>query len=510
MLKILRKKGVMRKLLWILAVVIILAFGFLGQAYLLNRGGRENIAGRIYGRTVSLEDFQHHLEQVHLQAVMQYGQNLQKVLPYLNLESQAWDRIIALHEARKRKIRIVDEEVVNTIRDNPFFQKDGRFDRDIYQNVLYALRMTPRQYEEGLRESLKISRLFRQITSDLDVTEQETLQRYKLHNEKTQISYIFFPNEKYTQAVVPDLDAIRTYYKNHKSEFMQPPRINVHYLSWPYPPEATQDDKDEILDEALEVAIDLRENPDLAAVAQTYELELQSTGFFSMEKPVLREGWSFSLIQQLFQKDVGFISDPVETAQGIDILQISAQKEAEIPEFDAIAQQAQTAWIQSQARELAQKDASQYLQRIRTELDKQNRESFVQFAKDNGLDISQTPIFTRNQYLPKLGPAGDFKAAAFKLEPEQPISPVVATAKGYAILHLDSKIPVDIEKFEKEKTSIAEEILSQKGTEAFNEFISQLRQEARLEDNISPLMEQQKKASPPPPGEGDSSQPSDL
>jgi len=501
MLKILRKKGVMRKLLWMLAGVIILAFGFLGQAYRLNRSRSQGIAGRLHGRAVPMEDFQHHFEQIHLQAVMQYGQNLQKILPYLDLESQTWDRIIALHEAERRKIRIDDQEVVQAIQGNPLFQKEGRFNNMIYKNVLFALRLSAREYEEGLRESLKITRLFEQVTKDLAVSEQETLERFKSENEKIQTSYIFFPDVNYTDQVLPDPDAIRTYYEGHKADFIQPPSINVTYLSLPYPEEASPDDKDAVLEQALEIAMELQEKPEITAYAKSHDLELQTTGFFSMEQPILKQGWSFSEIQQLFQNQVGFISHPIETPQGIDILQITGQKEAEIPDYTDIEQQVGEVWTQAQARLLAKQHAETVSEEIRNQLGNPERSTFVQFAKDRGLEVSQTPVFTRGEYLPKLGPAKTFKTAAFNLEPERPISDVVETDKGYAILHLDSKIPVDIQQFQEQKQELAQEIRSQKATEKFNDFIAQLRQAAHLEDNIARLMEEQKKNQQNPDGQ---------
>jgi len=490
MLKILRKKGVMRKLLWILAVVIILAFGFLGQAYLLNRSRSQNIAGRIYGRVVSLDVFQHHYEQIHLQAVMQYGRNLENLLPLLNLESQTWDRIIALREAKRRKIRVSDQEVVQAIQNNPLFQKDGRFDSGIYKNVLYALRMSARGYEEGLRESLQITRLFEQVTDDLEVAEQEVLEKFKSENEKLQVSYIFFPTNNYAEQVVFNPDAARAYFEENKNMFIQPPSIDVTYVSLPYPAEAMQDEEDAVLEHALQIAAELQDEPDIASAAGRHALELKTTGFFSMEKPILKEGWTFSLIQQLFRNDVGFIPPPIETAQGIDLLQITAQKDATLPDYAEIEPQVREAWIQTQARQQAEQEADAYLKKIRTGLGNPKKSAFIQFAKDQGLEILQTPVFTRDQYLPKLGPARDFKTAAFDLEPDQPISDVVATANGYAILHLDSKIPVDMQQFQGKKSEIAQTLLSQKATESFNDFITKLRQEARLEDNITRLLEQ--------------------
>ena len=58
MLKILRKKGVAKKLLWATAIVIIISFGLFGEAYLMNSGRKGNIAGTVFGKKVSVDDIQ--------------------------------------------------------------------------------------------------------------------------------------------------------------------------------------------------------------------------------------------------------------------------------------------------------------------------------------------------------------------------------------------------------------------------------------------------------------------
>ena len=81
MLKILRKKGVMKKLLWLVAGVIIIVFGFLGESYLLNDPSRSDVTGRIFGKKVNREEFQRTFKNTQIQAMMQYGDNFSKILP---------------------------------------------------------------------------------------------------------------------------------------------------------------------------------------------------------------------------------------------------------------------------------------------------------------------------------------------------------------------------------------------------------------------------------------------
>ena len=51
MLKALRKKGVAKKIIWIVAIVIILCFGF-GTASMLSNSRPESYAGKIAGKKI--------------------------------------------------------------------------------------------------------------------------------------------------------------------------------------------------------------------------------------------------------------------------------------------------------------------------------------------------------------------------------------------------------------------------------------------------------------------------
>ena len=132
MLNILRKKGLAKKIIWIIAILIIISFGFFGTAYLLNSNSNQDVAGKVFGKNVSLEEFKQVYHHTDIQAMLNYGKNYQSFKQFLNLENQTWDRLILLYEAKRRHIQIPDDRVVKTIESFPFFQRDGQFDTLLY------------------------------------------------------------------------------------------------------------------------------------------------------------------------------------------------------------------------------------------------------------------------------------------------------------------------------------------------------------------------------------------
>ncbi len=508
MLKLLRKKGVAKKLIWIIAVVIIISFGFLGTAYLITGNPGTEYAGKIFGKKVPLDDFKKVYQNARIQAIRQYGYNLSKVEHFLNLESQTWDRLILLHEVNKRKIKIRNEEIVQTIEQDKSFEKNGQFDILLYNTILRNLQIRPRDYEENVRDNLKIAKLVQEEAASVVLTEEDIFQEYKKRNEKAQASYVFVSFESMEGSIPQDLPLAKQYYEDHTSDFLAPPTINAQYLTFDFPPQPEESDPPEeapketeetanneeyeqqknlVREQADKVFQELLINPDMDAIARQYNLVVQTSGFFSMEQPNLTLGWSYDLLNKIFQMNLNEINEPVETSSGISIVQIKEKRESYIPEFEEVAERVHKAVVSKKAKELAKERAEEYLQALQTELSKSKLRDFPKAAKILNLELHQTPAFSRGQYLPQIGISKEFQEEAFKLTADNKMSSVVEASSGYCILHLDNYIPIDPEKYEEEKEALAKTLSEEKQNAAFGDFLMQLRQKANLDDNIAKL-----------------------
>lgn len=494
MLKTLRKKGVAKKILWFIAVVIIISFGFFGTAnYLSNtQPGGLTHAGKIFGRKISLEEFDRGYQHTRLQALLKYGENFDKISQFLNLDSETWDRLILLEEAKKRAIKAADPEVVETIQAFPFFQRNGQYDPALYNSIIrYVFRTQPRDFEESIRDSIRLKKIFEQETALVNVSDDDVREAYKNQNEKVQISYILFLPENYKSQAAVDETKAQEYYAQHKNEFWVPLQINIEYLQFEYPENAAAEQKSAVAAQAETVSKELSQNPDLAAVAQKYNLAVNLTGLFSQEQPNLKIGWSYELLQKAFQLSVNQFSAPIETPQGYYILKCKERKEGYIPEFNDAKEKVADALLLVEAQKIAQEQAQHQLTLIKDQLNPPAND-FPQVAKALGLQVDQTSVFARGEYLPKIGIAKSFQDTAFSLTENNRLSGVIEVGKGYGILYLDSYAPLDENQFTKEKETLTASFLAEKKAEHFNEFITKLRLKARLEDRIAPWKAKQK------------------
>ena len=120
-------------------------------------------------------------------------------------------------------------------------------------------------------------------------------------------------------------------------------------------------------------------------------------------------------------------------------------------------------------------------------MNKTKLQDFAAAAKTLELEIIQTPLFTHGEYLPKIGTSSAFQQVAFGLSDQKKLSEPVIVENGIAILHLDGKQPADMTLYEKQKEQIADKMTAERKNESYNNYLSQIRLQANLQDNISKL-----------------------
>lgn len=416
---------------------------------------------------------------------------------------------------KKRGITIKDEEVVKAIEDYDFFKRNGEFDPSLYDNILrYVLRVKTRDFEESIRDTLKFKKLFDKETSSIFPSEEAIFQFYKKKNEKVQISYILVTSQDFTNQLSINENAAKEYYSQNKTKFQIPSTINVEFVKMPLQelvPEPNAElsseetaNNNEISNKNNEIAktnniireqanviyYESVDNPDtFAKIAKDNNLEIQRSGFFSEEKPNLNLGWPYEFLSMVFNLEKGAINEPLETTNAIYITKVIEKKASYTPAFEDARQAVAQELIKIKSKEIAKQKAEEHLTAIKEELDKTKLKDFTKAAKNLGLEIRQTPVFNRGQYLPSVGISMNFQETAFLLDNENKISEVVEIDNGYCILHQDSYIPIDKTKFEKEKEELSETLISNIRNQAFNDFLVRLRLAAKLDNNLQRLRE---------------------
>ncbi|HOW35594.1 MAG TPA: peptidyl-prolyl cis-trans isomerase [Candidatus Omnitrophota bacterium] len=491
MLKTLRKKGVAKKILWVVAIVIIISFGFFGTANYVQKTHNVTSAGKIFNRTVSFDEFEQSLMHARTQAMLTYGQNFDRLKQFLNLDSQAWDRIILLKEAKKQKIKVSDEEVVRAIGDLDLFKNQGAFDSRNYDEIVrYYFKCGPRDFEESIRDLLTFSKLREKVTSAITVTDEDIRKEYQKKNEKAQVSFVLVSADDYKKDVSIDEKEIEQYYAQNKDQLRVPPSINILYLHVALEADPKQDQPLSPSQKIQNIMENLKTNPDLEKVGQKYGLTASESGFFNKEQPDLKINLPYEALLAAFELSENQISAPIETPQGYYILKLKQKRDAYVPDIKEATAQIKETLATEKARGISKSKAEEYLRQIREQITGNPKTSFSDTLATLGLKVQQTPPFSRGQYVPGIGVSPEFQDTAFSLTEQNKISNVIEIAKGYCIIHLDSRTPIDEEKFGKEKEEFAKNFAEERKNQVFGDYLRDLRIKANLQDNISKLRKQ--------------------
>lgn len=101
----------------------------------------------------------------------------EELIKKLDLKRKAIDEIIQkrllLQDAKRIGLKVGDEEIRDFIMNYPAFQKDGRFNREIYMRILQLNRTTPQGFETMQKENLMVEKIRRLLGDSIVVTDEE-------------------------------------------------------------------------------------------------------------------------------------------------------------------------------------------------------------------------------------------------------------------------------------------------------------------------------------------------
>ena len=167
---------------------------------------REDTAGILFGQKIPVQDYAQALNAVTRQAILTHGDKYRQQVSAEEMERQAWERLVLLAEARRKKIRASDREVVAELQRWPIFQRNGQFDPGTYQAIIqYSLGAPPRVFEEEIRQSILIWKLT-EAAVNIPVTDQELKETFQRREESIRVSYIALPQESAAREIA---DSIR-------------------------------------------------------------------------------------------------------------------------------------------------------------------------------------------------------------------------------------------------------------------------------------------------------------
>lgn len=466
MLKKLRSKKTAKKIWIALAVLILPAFILWGSGSLIHNNQTSAFTGQIFGRRIPFSEYKEALDAARNQAIIQLGEEFSE--KDVNLDSLAWERLLLLYEAKNRKISVSDKEVIASIQGYPFFQRKGRFDSEIYSQMLrYVFHTQARVFEEQMRQGAVIGRLYKQVTDGVNLTDEQIREAYRKTNEQISLYYISGQYSDLEKGLAPADEEIREYFTKNPLKFKQPLSFNLEYIS------ITTDDKggESAQAKAKDMVHRLNKSADFAKLARDHNYSVKETGFFSQNDPVPGIGWSQEILKFISRAKTGELSQLTYMDKSYYVFRLKEKREPYIPDLAAIKDKVKAEFIKDESERIAREKIEKCIGLGSLDLEK----SAAQF----GLKSGSTGLFNYGSYIEGIGASDIFWEAAQKLK-EGEFSGALYTPSGAYIIKLKSRTPIDESKFSAEKEEFAKKLLLQKKNEHFSAFMQELAKRAQL------------------------------
>ncbi|MBI3252570.1 MAG: SurA N-terminal domain-containing protein [Candidatus Omnitrophica bacterium] len=461
MLKFLRAKKVQHRIYLILAAVIIPPFLFWGVTVSQKEGKNPSSLGLIDGRPVSVQDYLGSYKAVQRQATFLFGERLKSLQNRINFKGEAWDRLLLVHEAKKENIRVSDEEVVDWIGRQPVFLSKGRFDDRYYQlYVDRALRMSARDFEEEIRQTLLIQKLQEKVRSTATLSDEELKDLYRRKKGGLDLVYAVLPWESEKENVKADEKSLEARFAAAPDKWKTPEKVKIRYLFVPKENTGAAAIRDE-------------KQLDLDALAKKYGLSVKETAAFSKNDAVPDLGGYEELLSLSFLLKTGEESGWMSVDEGMFKLKSAGRESARDLTFEEAKEDLRRDFVKEKATALAVKKLDELARPMPA------GEDFAAFFKNKGIETKTIGHYTSAADLAPLGnPERAEKNISSLKQGER--SAAFAVPQGAAVVKVVKESAFDAKKFEEERDSFRKEALIQKGREAMQALLEKLRNALKL------------------------------
>ena len=145
------------------------------------------------------------------------------------LERLVNEKLVAIG-AERAGIRMGDKQLAQKILAEPFFQVDGKFNKERYESLAKAQGLTTVGLDERLRQDYR-QQEFRSSIADTAFVPRATLDSFiRLSEQTREVSVVTLAPEAYMAKVKVTPEQVKAYYDSHAQEFTTPERARVEYV----------------------------------------------------------------------------------------------------------------------------------------------------------------------------------------------------------------------------------------------------------------------------------------
>jgi peptidyl-prolyl cis-trans isomerase D len=227
-----------RRMLQIGLLVVIAAFVltsvFVGT--MSGRGDRTDAVASVNGEDIPAERYQRRY-QAYLDAYSRVYRDRfsPELAEQLGLPQQAVNDLVqealVVQRARAEGLEVSDEELNAQIQAVPGFQENGRFSLRRYQDFLKRRGTNAGAFEGDVRRELTRMKVEATVKGGIKVSETELEQAFVVRREEARAAWALLDVGALAATTAASNDEVEAYLKEHASEFKQPDRRRIQYVT---------------------------------------------------------------------------------------------------------------------------------------------------------------------------------------------------------------------------------------------------------------------------------------
>jgi len=487
----------------VLAFVVFYIPSFLDDPTAIGVGALPGeVIAEVEGRDVTAGQFlQRYNNQIQAYRTAYGSQMSDQLLRQLGIDQQILQQMIdeqaSLVEAERLGLNVSDEELAQTIFSIPGLQENGRFIGEQRYELLLRSQIPPQtkaMFEDSLRRSLMIDKLRAALTDWMTVADADVEREFKERNEKVKLQVVALTADRFRDQVTASDADVSSYYEMHKADYRigeqrkvkmlvldreqaQAKTIvpaadvqrfyndNIAQYQTPEQIRASHillntagKDEATVRKQAEDILKQARAGADFAALATKFSEDEGSKvnggdlDYFSRGRMVPEfETAAFAL-------QPGQISDLVKSQYGFHIIKVVDKKPAVTRSFDEVRPQIEEQLKAQRTDQQLSARANELASRIDDPSDLDT------VAREQGLMVTESEFFGREDPVPGLGVAPQVAQAAFALE-DNAVSAPIGSPRGPVFVTVTQKREPRVPALDEVKDRVRDDAIRVKATE---------------------------------------------
>ena len=431
MLQFARKN--MYVIIWICVVIFVL-WG-VGSTIMSGKSGVKPV-GEVFGKKIPPQEFQSAYKTIYyspkIQSMIQEKGSVDEKM----IVDSVFQHIAFVHEAKKRGIKVNDQELLNEIVRR--FSADGNFNKQVYEGwVTRYAGMSTRNYEEGVREELYIRKLIESVRNAIVIEDKEVEEYFYKENRKIKVAYTAVSFDDFKKDIEPSREELVEYYQANLDSFKTERKFTLDYVlfknqdfsedieiqesemmtyfeenkeSFTDPSSETAPSFEDVKEQIKATLVQEKARALAGVAAENFLTSIKSAYAFistameqnlnsqNMKEKTLNEintelGWNYNL-----EKTLASLTDQtvktIETSIGYAVIHLTNVKAPQVIEFNNAKDKARMQYIDEKAKTKAEEKLKGLY-----DLVKDTPESFKTLLEEKQISITETDFFNSKEPL---------------------------------------------------------------------------------------------------------------